>query len=187
MNMHFGTRLDLTNVQPAGEYLPVPEGIYKVICHEFEVVQKENFTGGKVKFTIVEGEHANRKVNDFFILTHSTSQQAQDIGQRRLRAWCDALGVSPNIESAEPLIHKPLMAKIKVEKPRTVGDKEYGAQNRIETFMPADSASAATPAAAPVLRPAVASVPAAKPAAAAQAALATTPAASAPKAMPWKR
>jgi len=187
MGMEFGMTLDLTNVEPAKEYeyTPLPEGTYKVICHEFDVVEKPWGKGAKVKFTVIEGEYQNRRCNDFFIILH-TNTQAQDIGQRRIRAWCDALGIPPNLESAEPLLHKPVMAKIKIDPPRVVGDKEYKEQNRIETFFAADVTPAAAPVPPKVTRPAVAKVPAAKPAAAASAIPATANAA-APKAMPWKR
>jgi hypothetical protein len=191
MNMLFGQKLDLSAVAPAGEYTPLPEGVYAVICTEFDVETKNNqkgdlVTGAKVKFQVIEGQYAGRKISDYFIIMHSGSAMAQDIGQRRLRSWCDALGIAPTLESAEPLLHKPVKAKVKIDPTRTVGDKTYNAQNRIETFFAADSASAAAPVAAQVIRPAVATVPAARPAAAAPAAPATMPAAT-PKAMPWKR
>lgn len=180
MNMSLGTTLDLSNVQPAGEYTPLPEGVYKAICHEFSVSEKDYGVGAKVKFTIVEGKYTGRQISDHFSVIHRTSPQAQDISQRRLRAWCDALGLPPSLESGEVLLHRPVMIKLKVDQPRTVGDKTYGAQNRIETFYAADSATEAK--SAPVLR---------APAAAVQAKVAApSPSPVAPtaaKSMPWKR
>jgi hypothetical protein len=182
MNMLFGTKLDLNKVPAPGSYEPVPAGTYKVICNEFDVQQKAFGEGAVVKFEIVEGPHAGRKVNDFFILSHSTSDMAQGIGQRRMRAWCEALGVDLNLESAEPLLYKPVLAKIRIEPARIVGEKTYNAQNRVETFFrSSDSAApAAAKVAAKVERPAVAAVPAPKAAAVA------APAKEAGQ-MPWKR
>lgn len=185
MNMHFGTRLDLTKIEPAAEYeyVPLPEGVYKVVCHEFEVTEKDWGIGAKVKFTVVEGEHTGRKANDFFIITHRNAQ-AQDIGQRRLRSWCDALGIPATLESGEPLIGKVVLAKIKIDPAREKDGKVFNAQNRIEYFLAAEDESAAVAAPKPVTRPAVAASPAPK---AAVAAAPATTQAVASKSMPWKR
>lgn len=180
MSTFFGTQLDLTNVSPQGTYEPVPAGTYRVVCTEFEVVDKDWGKAGKVKFQIIDGPHSNRQINDLFIITHHNSAQAQDIGQRRIRAWCDALGISPVLESADPLLNKPVIAKVKIDPPRTVGDKTYNAQNRIETFFADSDVQQAAPMAAPVQRPAAVAAP--KPAVAAAPA-----AAASAKPMPWKR
>ena len=193
MNMFFGQALDLSETKPQGDYTPLPEGVYTVICTEFDVENKinakgQNVTGAKVKFQVIDGEHTNRRISDYHIIMHSGSAQAQDIGQRRLRSWCDALGISPILESAEPLLHKPVKVKVKIDPERTVGDKTYGPQNRVETFFPVDSAPAAAPAPKAVARPAVAASPAPKAAVAAAPAKVAAPAPAQPaKAMPWKR
>jgi hypothetical protein len=186
MNMFFGTTLDLTNVDPnAGSFSPVPEGEYKVVCTDFDYGEKFNdknqrVGGAKVKFQILEGEYAGRKVNDYFIIRHDGSADAQRIGQARLRSWCDALGVHPSLESAEVLLHKPVMAKVKVDSPRTVNGKTYNEQNRIESFLPADGAQVAAKPAT-VMRPAAAASPA-------KAAVVAAPAQAAAKGkMPWDK
>lgn len=186
MTMFFGTNLDLSSVKPSGErteFQPIPAGNYKVICTSFEVQPKDYGLGAKVKFQVLDGEYAGKVIFDHFILTHSVSAQAQQIGQSRLRAWTDALGLPPSLDSAKPLINRPVMAKIKIDKERTVGDKTYNAQNRVETFFAEDSATGAGSAAAPVARPAVVASPAPKAAVATSPATGATPA----KAMPWKK
>lgn len=149
----FGNAVDLSNTKPAAEFAPrqepVPENWYPMMLIDIETRKESWGIGANVTFKIVEGELAGREVKDFFIFVHSGSAKANDIGQERLRAWCDALGLPPNITSADPLVHKTVYAKVRVEQGKDYQDKKTGEmrqgrpQNRIDTFKAYGAAPAA--------------------------------------------
>lgn len=184
----FGEAIDLTNTKASTGFEPLPAGVYPAMLIDIECVPKDWGLLGKVKFKVTEGEFAGRLIMDNLTMVHRTSQQANDIGQSRLRAWCDAAGVQPNLTSAEPLLHKTVLVKVKVEGERKGADgKTYGPQNRIETFTAYEGA-----AAAPVTFSAPAPAPAQRPAASPAATAAVPPvqaaaAGAAAKAMPWEK
>lgn len=186
MNMFFSRPLDLSNVDAndRGSFEPIPEGDYKLVCTDFDIQKKENGDeGAKVKFDVVEGEYAGRKVFDYINVFHS-SAMAQEIGQKYLRGFMDAVGIPPNeFESPEQLIGYPFNAHVKIEpgSVNKVTGKTYKPSNKISYFHAAEAAEAApAPKAAPVKRAAAPASPAPKAAAAA------APAAPAAK-MPWKK
>lgn len=159
----FGNSVDLSNKEPAGEFAPrqepVPENWYPMVLTEIDTDQKPWGVGAKVKFKVTEGEHSGREVTDYFIITHNQSAEANDIGQRRLRAWCDALGLPPNLQSADPLLYKTVYAKVRVEQGKDYQDKKTGEmrkgslQNRIDTFKAYGNVAPAATAPAPQYQP----------------------------------
>lgn len=185
-NLSFGFNLDLTNTKPAGEYEPLPAGWYPATLLEFDTKVKEWGAMANVMFKVTEGEFAGRQIRDNLTIAHATSQQANDIGQSRLRAWCDAVGVPPTLSSAEPLLGKTVLVKVKQEMGNDYNDKATGQlrkgrlQNRIETFKAYGPAPAAVPP-----TPVQQFTPAAPPAA--TAAVPPAAASGAKPRMPWEK
>ena len=180
----FGETLDLTNTAPATEYKPLDPGNYPAVLIEAETQQKPYGVAAKVKFKVADGPSTGRTFSDTLIIIHKGSPQAHDIAQRRLRSWCDAIGISPNISSLDPFLGRTVNVKLRVDPAREDNGKQYGPTNRIESF---SSASAAATAPAPVTRPA-APVATASIAPSQTVATAATTAASAPaKQMPWQK
>ena len=184
----FGNTVDASNAKPAGETGPVPDGWYVAALTEIDVEQKNWGLLAKVRFKVLEGDHTGRLIFDNMTLTHNTSAQAHDIGQGRLKAWCDAIGIPANLTSADPLLGKTVLVKVKVEQGSSYQDKRTGEtregkpQNRIETFKAYAPHAAGTDMVQRTM-PAAAPQQAAPPAAAAQAA----PAPGARGPMPWEK
>jgi hypothetical protein len=159
--------------QGGGNYEPIPEGEYEMMCEEAE--EKQTSSGGlmiKAKFRVLGPTNANRVVyNNFNIINNS--EKAQEIGRRQLSTWARAVG-RPNAADTDELLNMPFIGIVGIEPARG----EYKAQNRINGYKsksgnvstpaprpaPAPAQSAApTPAAAPATPPAAASPAAASP------------------------
>lgn len=185
----FGNTIDVSNAPERPAFVPLEPGWYVGMCTDFEAKTSEKGLGAKVTFTISEGKYSGRKVFSYLVITHNTSQQAHDIGQRRLKDWCDALGVPTTLSDAAPLMNKNLMIKLRVDPAREFNGRTYEPSNSIESFKPWDGMPVGEGNSQPaqVVRPA----PAASTAAVAQttsAAPAATTAAAAPaKKMPWQK
>lgn len=185
----FGETIDLSNVAPNPGFEPLPPGHYPVMCISAEPKRGPKGLGVKIVLTVTDGPFQGRKIFDYCIITHENAQ-AQDIGQRRLREWCDALGVPPNLSDMAPLMNRTLLAKVKIDPARTAGDKTYDAQNRVESFkaydgMPVGTVPNQQPA--QVARPVSAAATAAVAPAPQAAPVATTVAAPVAKKMPWNK
>lgn len=184
----FGESLDLTNTAPATEFKPLDAGTYTAVCIEAVTESKDWGVNAKVKFKITEGANTNRIISDGgFGIIHRKSEKANDINQRRLRSWCDAIGIPPNINSLDQFIGKTVNVKVRVEQSNGINPKTgnaYGPSNRIDSF---SAASATALAPSPIQRTASPAATAAV-APSQTAALAETTAAQAPvKKMPWQQ
>ena len=185
----FGETIDLRNTAPAAEYKPLPEGWYTAIFVEGETQPKDWGVNAKVKFKITEGEYANRVIFDNLTIVHRTNQQANDISQRRLRAWCDAINIDPNINGLDPFMGRTVRMKIKIDGGSKGKDgKDYPPSNRIETFAVHDGMPAGA-SASPAYVPRTAAAPAPTSPTQSPAAQTVTHAAAAPgkKVMPWEQ
>ncbi len=157
----FGETLDLTNTAPATEYVPLPAGVYPAALIDCEVLQKPHGISVKAKFKVVDGPSNGKTFLDTMILIHRNSPQAHDIAQRRMRSWCDAIGVSPNVTSMDPFIGKTVNVKLRIDPPREHEGKQYSASNRIESFSAYGAVAPANGQPAPVPRPVAPVAPAA--------------------------
>ena len=137
-----GGTFDATQVEPQGDYTPVPPGDYKVQIVTSEMVENSARTGHmlKLEVEIIEGDQAGRKIYDRLNLDNPNAQ-AVEIAQRTLSAICHATGKLSVSDSAE--LHMiPMLAVIKVDPPRSSGGKDYGASNSIKTYKKLDNAPA---------------------------------------------
>lgn len=192
MQLSFGQSMNLSNVDPnaKGDFDPLPAGWYAGVAVKIDVQTKNWGLGAVVEMKVTEGQYANRLAFDYLTLMHRESQQANDIGQKKLRQWCDATGTDyVNLASAEPFLGKLVRFKLSIQpaKPYTKDGVQYQGKpsNRIDAFASYDGAASA-PASAPVaaysapVQQAPAQV---APVAAAQAVAAAKPAGT----MPWNK
>lgn len=130
-----GGTFDATQVEPQGDYTPIPPGEYKVQITSSEMVENSKKNGHflKIEFEIIEGDQAGRKLFDRLNLDNP-SAEAVEIAQRSLSAICHAVG-KLSVQDSEELHMLPMIAVVKVDAPRVGKDgKEYGASNSIKTY-----------------------------------------------------
>lgn len=134
-----GGTFDATAVEPQGDYSPVPPGEYRVQITASEMVENSAKTGHmlKLEIEIMDGDQAGRKLYDRLNLDNPNAQ-AVEIAQRQLSAICHAVG-KLSVSDSEELHMKPMIAVVKVDPGRKVGDKEYGPSNGIKTYKAAGS------------------------------------------------
>lgn len=138
-----GGTFDATQVEPQGDYTPVPPGEYKVQITASEFVENSAKTGHmlKLELEIVDGDQAGRKLYDRLNLDNPNAQ-AVEIAQRTLSAICHAVGKLA-VQDSEELHMLPMIAVVKVDPPRTANGRDYGPSNSIKTYKAAGSAAPA--------------------------------------------
>ncbi|AWN43141.1 DUF669 domain-containing protein [Methylobacterium durans] len=131
---YLGNTFDPADVpEDERSFEPMPEGDYNVQIVESEIAATKN--GGdmlKLTLEVIDGQFANRKVWDNLNIRNS-NPTAQQIAQRALADICTATGTGP-ITDSEDLHFKPFVATLKIEPPRTVGDKTYDARNAVKRY-----------------------------------------------------
>lgn len=129
-----GGTFDATQVEPSGDFTPVPPGEYKVQITSSEMVETSSRNGHmlKLEIEIIEGDQAGRKLYDRLNLDNPNAQ-AVEIAQRTLSAICHAVG-KLSVSDSEELHGKPMIAVVKAEPGRTHNGKEYGPSNGIKTY-----------------------------------------------------
>jgi hypothetical protein len=107
---------DATKVEPAGDFTPLPEGMYTVVVEECEEKTTKAGTGKYLAcvLKVVDGEHQGRTV--FYNLNiENPSAKAQAIGLAQLSALCRAINVTQP-KTASELCYKPFVARIVCKK-----------------------------------------------------------------------
>lgn len=130
-----GATFDATQVEPQGDYTPVPPGEYAVQITASEMVETKSGNGQmlKLEMEIIEGDQAGRKLFDRLNLDNPNAQ-AVEIAQRQLSAICHAVG-RLSVQDSEELHMLPMIAVVKVDPARVGKDgKEYGPSNSIKTY-----------------------------------------------------
>lgn len=196
MQLSFGQSMNLSNVDPnaKGDFDPLPAGWYAGVAVKIDVQTKEWGLGANVEMKVTEGQYANRLAFDYLTLMHRGNQQANDIGQKKLRQWCDATGTDfVNLQSAEPFLGKLVKFRLSIQPAKPYmkdGIQHPGkAKNRIDAFASYDGAASAPAAAlvaaysAPVQQAPAQVAPVAAARAVAQAVAAAKPAGT----MPWNK
>lgn len=148
-----GGTFDASQVEPQGDYTPIPPGEYKVQILSSEMVENSAKTGHmlKLELEIIEGDQAGRKLFDRLNLDNPNAQ-AVEIAQRQLSAICHAVG-KLSVQDSEELHMLPMIAVVKVDPPRSANGKEYGPSNAIKTYK---AAGGAAPAASGGFKPSAA-------------------------------
>lgn len=139
-----GGTFDASQVEPQGDFTPVPPGEYKVQIISSEMVETSAKTGHmlKLELEIIEGDQAGRKLYDRLNLDNPNSQ-AVEIAQRTLSAICHAVG-KLSVSDSEELHMLPMIAVVKVDPPRNANGKEYGPSNSVKTYKAAGAGAPAS-------------------------------------------
>jgi hypothetical protein len=160
----FGFEVDQYENLESGNYEPIPEGEYQLMCEEAEEKRTKAGTGSyiKAKFRVLGPTNANRIIFQNFNI-HNPSSKAEEIGRRQLAGWARACG-RPNASDTDELLNLTFSAEVGIEP----GSGDYGPQNTIRNFKSGGAAPAAKPASAPAAVPAPRPAPAPTPAPAAK-------------------
>lgn len=165
-----------------GNYEPIPEGEYQLMCEEAEEKQTSTGSGSyiKARFQVLGPTHTGRLLWMNFNI-HNKSQKAEEIGRKQIAGWARACGL-PNAADTDELINRPFHASVTIEEDKT---GKYAPQNRISGFK-VETAPAPKVSSAPRAASAAAPSPAAPsgPAAVASSA-APSPSKAGGKKAPW--
>lgn len=142
---------DMTNVEPAGNFEPLPEGDYNVVVEDSELRQsKAGHNMINITLRVLGPTHANRKVYVNYNIEHP-KEDVRRIAHGELKALANACGYE-NIQSTEQIHGRQLVIYTKPE-----GDydrvKSYK-QNTGQATVPSPTAQPAAPAPAPAPQPA---------------------------------
>ena len=109
-------------VEPSSTFDPLPAGKYLAVITGTEMKPTKNGDGSylEIEFTVLEGEHKDRKVWDRLCLNHPNPQTVK-IARGNLSALCRAVGVMQPRDSVE-LHNIPLMVTVKLKKREDTGD-----------------------------------------------------------------
>jgi hypothetical protein len=122
---------DASQVAPdTGGGDPVPAGWYNVMIDESEM-KPTKAEGGlrlSLRFTIMDGQYANRKVFTGLNLKNA-NPVAQEIAYKQLSAICHAVGVM-QVQDSQQLHGRPLKIKVKVK----AAQGDYEASNDITAY-----------------------------------------------------
>lgn len=138
-----GGTFDASQVEPQGDYTPIPPGEYKVQIVSSDMVGTSTGNGHmlKLELEILEGDQAGRRFYDRLNLDNP-SAQAQEIAQRTLSAICHAIG-KLSVQDSDELHMQPMIAVVFVEEKKTGRDgKTYGPSSKIKTYKPITAGSA---------------------------------------------
>lgn len=174
----FDASFNPDEVEASRQMDPIPDGDYvmHVTKTELNLTKYNNGHRLDVEFTIIEGQHTDRKL--FTSLNvRNANQQAEQIALRDLKALSDACGLDFNmvLDDSDNLLFQPFRGHVVYAQDmvkNALGTKEpkrnpetgqpYGPRNRITRF---HSLSDASPAPAPQqAAPAAVARPAARPA-----------------------
>lgn len=122
---------DATQVAPdTGGGDPVPAGWYNVMIDESEMKPTKTEGGLRLslRFTILDGQYANRKVFTGLNLKNA-NPVAQEIAYKQLSAICHAVGIM-QVQDSQQLHGRPLKIKVKVR----AASGDYEASNDITSY-----------------------------------------------------
>jgi hypothetical protein len=113
---------DANTVEPSTSFDPLPAGKYLAAITGTEMKPTKNGDGSylEIEFTVLEGEHKDRKVWDRLCLNHPNAQTVK-IARGNLSALCRAIGVMQPRDSVE-LHNIPLVVTVKLKKREDTGD-----------------------------------------------------------------
>lgn len=96
-----------------GSFAPIPEGWYRVVLFEDELVTKDWGVGLNMKFEILDGEHAGRKLFDFLCLQHGNAETVK-LARIALRELAIAAGheTPDHVRETESIQMVPVMARV---------------------------------------------------------------------------
>jgi hypothetical protein len=135
---------DANNVEPAGDFEPIPAGKYLAVITESEFKPTKAGTGNylQLAFQIIEGPYTNRLLWARLNLDNA-NDTARKIAQGELSAICRAVGVLAPNDSVE-LHNLPLVIHVRCKKRSDTGEitNEIKGYSKKETPQPPPAAAA---------------------------------------------
>lgn len=121
-------------------YEPMPAGTYTFEVVESTIKPTKAGTGEYIELTlrVAEGQYENRRIWERINFKNDNAK-AQDIGQRQLKALCDACGVQGELEDTQQLHGILFNGKVVIEQDKS---GQYGPRNTIRAFSPYGGAPA---------------------------------------------
>lgn len=134
---------DANQVEPTGDFEPIPAGKYVAVITDSEMKANKAGTGSllQLTFQVIEGEYKNRLIWTRLNLDHPNATAVQ-IARADLSAICRAVGVLSPKDSVE-LHNLPLVINVRCKKRTDTGDLV----NEIKGYAKKDSPPPASPAA----------------------------------------
>lgn len=123
--------LDLTNVG-TGDFEPLPEGSYNVVCDSAEIKQTKTGTGEYIntKFKVVGGEFDGRKLFTMFNIKNP-NEKAVQIGMSQLKSFMKASGLESFVlRNVTDLEGMRCSVGVKIK------EDSYGKKNNISYYKP---------------------------------------------------
>ena len=113
---------DASQVEPSGDFEPIPAGKYVAVITESEMKANKSGTGSllQLTFQVIEGEHKGRLVWTRLNLDHPNAVAVQ-IARADLSAICRAVGVLAPRDSVE-LHDLPLEIHVRCKKRTDTGE-----------------------------------------------------------------
>lgn len=113
---------DANQVEPTGDFDPIPAGKYAAVITDSEMKPNKAGTGSllQLTFQIIEGEHQNRLLWARLNLDHPNAVAVQ-IARADLSAICRAVGVLAPTDSAE-LHNLPMVVSVRCKKRTDTGE-----------------------------------------------------------------
>jgi hypothetical protein len=113
---------DANQVEPTGDFEPIPAGKYLAVITDSEMKANKAGTGSllQLTFQVVEGEYQNRLLWTRLNLDHPNAVAVQ-IARADLSAICRAVGVLAPKDSVE-LHNLPLVIHVRCKKRTDTGD-----------------------------------------------------------------
>ena len=163
----FESDFNSDDVETARQWEPIPDGDYVMHVSKTEVNETKARNGYRldVEFTIIEGQHENRKLLASMNVVNP-NEQAQGIGRGELKRLSEACGVDFNavLEDTDLLLFQPFaghVAYMQDTVKNSLGQREpkinpetnlpYAPRNRVTRF---NSVGSEAPPPAPATKPA---------------------------------
>jgi Protein of unknown function (DUF669) len=148
------TGFDANDVDPRGDFEPLPEGSYLAVITDSDMKENKAGTGRylKLTFQVADGPHKGRLLWEQLNL-HHPNELAVKIARAELSAICRAVGVMAPQDSGE-LHDLPLVIRVRCMKRKDTGDlvnviKGYG---KPETTAATTTAARPSPSSTPPWR-----------------------------------
>lgn len=119
-----------------GDFTPVPAGTYTAEITKSEIKDTKAGTGKYInlQWKIIEGDYAKRVIFDLINIVNP-SETAVEIGRKRIKSICDAVGII-SLTDTDQLHGKPIYINVVIKE-----DENYGPKNVIKKYESIDGNS----------------------------------------------
>ena len=127
---------NVSDVTPAQEYKPLPEGKYEAVIADSDIKQCRSGNGCyiQLEFEVVSGEYKGRRLWGRYNI-ENTNREAVEIGRSQFAAVCQAVNV-PNPRDTSELHNLSLILSVKCKRRKDSDELE----NSISGYKPKMSA-----------------------------------------------